>query len=39
MAHERFAIQLDETGETVEIMIEQLPAEVRRQVGLGIVQE
>src|SRR3989441_5023956 len=37
--HERFALKLDETGEPVEIMIEQLLAEFRRQVGLGIVQK
>ncbi len=37
--HERFAIQLDETGKRVEIVIEQLLAQLRRQIGLAIVQK
>ena len=39
MLHERFAIKLDETGKRVEIMIEQLLAQFRRQIGLGVVQK
>src|SRR5712664_4311035 len=37
--HECRAIQLDETGKPVEIVIEELLAEFGGQVGLGIVQE
>src|ERR1019366_4009941 len=39
MPHERFAIKLDKTGKRVEIMIQQLLAQLRRQVGLGIEQK
>src|SRR6266705_2284579 len=39
VAMEGFAIESDETREPVKIMIEKLLAEIRRQVGLGIVQE
>ena len=39
MLHEHFALKLDETGKRVEIMIEQLLAQFRRQIGLGIVQK
>src|SRR5580704_16844376 len=37
--HEHFAIQLNETGESIEIVIEQLLAQLRRQISFGIVQE
>ena len=37
--HEHFALKLDETGKRVEIMIEQLLAQVLRQIGLAIVQK
>src|SRR5208337_152073 len=33
------AIKVEETGQAVEIMIEQLLAQVRGQVGLGVVQK
>ena len=36
---ERGSIKLDEAGEAVEIMIEELLAEFGRQVGFGVVQE
>jgi hypothetical protein len=36
---ESFAIELDETGEAVEKVIEELLAEFGRQVGLGVVEE
>ena len=39
MLHERFALKLDETGKRVEIVIEQLLAQLRRQIGLGVVQK
>src|SRR6266851_6655169 len=39
VAEENFAIQLDKTGEAIEVMVEQLLAQVGRQVGLGIVQK
>ena len=37
--HEHGAIEIEETGQAVEIMIEQLLAQIRRQVGFGIVQK
>src|ERR1019366_10193796 len=37
--HERGAIRIEETGEAIEIVIEQLLAQFRRQVGFGIVQK
>ena len=37
--HEHFAIELDETGQRVEIVIEQLLAQLRRQIGLGVVEK
>src|SRR6202163_703074 len=37
--HERGAIEIEETGQAVEIMIEQLLAQFGRQVRLGIVQK
>ena len=38
--HEHFAIKLgDETCKLVEVVIEQLLAQLRRQIGLGIVQK
>jgi hypothetical protein len=36
---ESFAIELDEAGEAVEKVIEELLAEFGRQVGLGVVEE
>src|SRR5208283_1378185 len=39
MMHERVALNLDETGKRFEIMIEQILAQLRRQIGLGIVQK
>src|SRR6267378_2171353 len=36
---ESFAIERDEAGKPVEIMIEELLAQIRREVGLGVVQE
>src|SRR6266478_4216697 len=36
---ESFAVYLDKAGKAVEIMIEELLAELGREVGLGIVQE
>src|SRR5713226_842349 len=37
VAQEGFAIERDETGETVEIVIEELLAEFGRKVGLGVI--
>ena len=37
--HERFALQLDEAGKRFDVMVEQLLAQLRRQIGLGIVQK
>src|ERR1700687_1360595 len=37
--HEHGAVKIEETGKAVEIMIEQLLAQIRGQVGLGIVQK
>src|SRR5207302_11195758 len=37
--HELFALKLDETGEGVEIMFEQLLAQRRRQISFGVVQK
>src|SRR6266850_6169284 len=39
VAQEGFAVQLDEAGKPVEIVIEELLTELGRQVGLGVVQE
>src|ERR1700686_5473888 len=39
MLHERGAIEIDETGQAIEIMIEQLLAKIGGQVGLGIIQK
>src|SRR5260370_42116193 len=39
VAQEGFAIESHETREPVKIMIEKLLAEVRREIGLGIVQQ
>src|SRR5260370_13301227 len=39
VAQEGFAIESDETREPVKIMIGKLLAEVRREIGLGIVQQ
>src|SRR5712692_944741 len=36
---EDFAVQRDEAGKPVEIVIEELLAQIGREVGLGIVQE
>ena len=37
--HEGFAVNRDETGEAVEIVVEQFLAQLRRQIGLAIEQE
>ena len=37
--HEPAAIEIEEPAQTVEIMIEQLLAQLGRQIGLGIVQK
>jgi len=37
--HERFALQLDEAGKPIDVMVEQLLAQFRRQIGLGIIQK
>jgi len=37
VAQEGFAIERNETGETVEIVIEKLLAEFGREISLGIV--
>src|SRR5438132_946941 len=37
--HELFALKLDETGKHVEIMFEQLLAQLRRQIRFGVVQK
>src|SRR6267142_4203877 len=39
VAQEDFAVYLDKAGKPVEIVIEELLAELGRQVGFGIVQE
>src|SRR5229473_4580146 len=39
VAEESFAIEGDEAGKAVEIMIEELLAQIGREVGLGVVQE
>ena len=39
VAEERFAIERDETGKTIEIMIEKLLAEVGGQIGFGVEQK
>src|SRR5271170_2527058 len=37
--HEHSAIEIEKASEAIEIMLEQLLAQIRRQVGLGIVQK
>ena len=37
--HELFAINLDEPGESIEIVIEQLQAQLRRKISLRVVQK
>ena len=37
MLHERFALQIDEASQRVQIMIEQLLAQLRRQIRFGVV--
>src|SRR2546428_9690735 len=37
--HEGFAIERNESCKRVEIVIEQLLAQLRRQIGLGVIQE
>ena len=37
--HESFAVEIDEAGEAVEIMVEKLLAQRRRQVGLAVVEQ
>ena len=39
VAQEGFAVELDEAGKPVQIMIEELLAEFRGQVGFGVVQK
>src|SRR5260370_13233102 len=39
MAEETFAIERDEAGKPIEIMIEELLAQIGRELGLGIVQK
>src|SRR5260370_3020497 len=39
VAEETFAIEGDEAGKAVEIVIEELLAQIGREVGLGVVQE
>src|SRR6266852_1022562 len=39
MLHERGAIKMKEAGQAVEIIIEQLLAQIGRQIGLGVVQK
>src|SRR5712692_5428544 len=39
MLHERGAIKIKEAGQAVEIIIEQLLAQIGRQIGLGVVQK
>src|SRR5216683_1467373 len=39
VAQEGFAVELDEAGKPVQIMIEELLAEFRGQVGFGVVEE
>src|SRR5713101_228379 len=39
VAEESFAIERDEAGKAVEIVIEELLAQIGREVGLGVVQE
>jgi hypothetical protein len=39
VAQEGVSVELNETGKPVEIMIEELLAEVGREIGFGIVQE
>src|SRR5258708_1083396 len=39
VAEEGLGIEGDETGKTVEIVIEELLAQIGREVGLGVVQE
>ncbi len=39
MLHEHFAIEPNETSKRVKVVIEQLLTQVRRQIGLGIIQE
>src|SRR5258708_26732804 len=39
VAEESFTVEVDEAGKPVEIMIEQLPAHIGREVGLRIVQK
>ncbi len=39
VAQEGFAVELDEAGKPVQIMIEELLAEIGGQVGFGVVEE
>src|SRR5258708_33379326 len=39
VAEESFAIEGDEAGKGVEIVIEELLAQIGREVGLGVVQK
>ena len=37
--HEGVAVEIDEAGEAVEIVVEQLLAQRRRQIGLAVVEQ
>ena len=39
MLHERVAFEVDEAAKAVEIVVEQFLAQLRRQIGLAIVEE
>src|SRR3989441_7149757 len=39
VAEESFAIERDEAGKPIEIMIEELLAKIGREVSLGVIQE
>src|SRR5712692_678955 len=39
VAEETFAIEGDEAGKAVEIVIEELLTQIGREIGLGVVQE
>src|ERR1035437_9385107 len=37
--HEGFAVQVDVTGEAIEIVVEQLLTQLRRQIGFAVVEQ
>src|ERR1035437_2007112 len=39
MLHEGFAVQVDVTGEAIEIVVEQLLTQLRRQIGFAVVEQ